>query len=146
MYLSAGDLIASFSKQTLVQLSNDDHTATKPNERVIEQAIQIACERIDASLRSRYRLPLCDVPTVIRSHCLYLARHWLYARRPEMAMPETVKETYNQTVKELEQIAKGILHLGLNEWQKPSDETGNLLPDVGEYAIKAPSRLDISGY
>ncbi|MDO9963752.1 DUF1320 family protein, partial [Glaesserella parasuis] len=54
MYITADELIGSFSKQILVQLSNDDHRATDVNMAVVEQAIQTACERIDASLRSRY--------------------------------------------------------------------------------------------
>ncbi|WP_233792398.1 DUF1320 domain-containing protein [Pasteurella multocida] len=83
-------------------------------------AIQTATERIDAALRSRYRLPLAEVPTLLQSHSLTLARYWLYSRRPEMAMPETVEKTYQQAIKELEQIANGRLHLGIAGWMLAS--------------------------
>ncbi|AGO17002.1 DUF1320 domain-containing protein [Glaesserella parasuis] len=145
MYITADELIGSFSKQILVQLSNDDHRATDVNMAVVEQAIQTACERIDASLRSRYALPLTQVPTMINSHALYLARHWLYTRRAEMKMPETVKDTYAQVIKELDAIAKGTLHLGLANAEDVS-ETGDLLPDVGEYAVRAKQQIDTGGY
>lgn len=147
MYLSTEQLVKSFSKQILVQLSNDDPRATEVDETIVSQAIKVACERIDAALRSRYRLPLGETPTLIETHCLHLARHWLYARRPETKLPETVKDGYTQTIKELEQIALGRLHLGLQAVQNESENaTGDLLPDVGEYAVRASQRLDTSGY
>ncbi|WP_158661399.1 phage protein Gp36 family protein, partial [Glaesserella parasuis] len=71
--------------------------------------------------------------------------HWLYARRAEMKMPETVKDTYAQVIKELDAIAKGTLHLGLANAEDVS-ETGDLLPDVGEYAVRAKQQIDTGGY
>lgn len=147
MYLTVTQLMRSFQAQMLVQLSNDDHRATEVDEAVLVQAITIAGERIDAALRSRYQLPLTDTPTMIETYCLHLARHWLYARRPETPIPQTVKDCYNQTIKELEQIALGRLHLGLKVTQTETETTtGDLLPDVGEYAVRAPKRLDTGGY
>lgn len=146
MYLTTEDLTKAFSKTTLVQLSNDEPRATEPNEVVLQQAVQSACERIDSALRSRYRLPLSEVPTVIHNHGLYLVRYWLYARRPEKGMPQVVKETYDQAIKELEQIAQGKLHLGLAPNQPPDEKHGDLLPDQGEYRVKAAKRVDTEGY
>ncbi|TNG92244.1 DUF1320 domain-containing protein [Pasteurellaceae bacterium USgator11] len=152
MYITADELIAAFSRRTLIQLSNDDSTATEVGMPVVELAIKTACERIDAALRSRYQLPLVETPTVISNHCLFLARYWLYARRPEKGMPELVKDTYNQSVKELEQIAQGRLHLGIAKIGEAVNgesavKAGNdLLKDSGEYKVKAPTRLDTGGY
>lgn len=147
MYLTVAQLMRSFQAQMLVQLSNDDHRATEVDEAVLVQAITIAGERIDAALRSRYQLPLADTPTMIETYCLHLARHWLYARRPETPIPQTVKDCYSQTIKELEQIALGRLHLGLKVAQTETETTtGDLLPDVGEYAVRAPKRLNTDGY
>lgn len=146
MYLSIDELILSFSKQVIVQLSNDDPRATEPNEQVLQQAIQTACERIDGSLRGRYRLPLSDNPTMLKSYALSLARYWLYARRPEKTLPEAVKDDYKTAVKDLQEIARGKLHLGFAEIEQNKEPYGDLLPDSGEYQIKAPVRLDTSGY
>lgn len=143
MYITADTLQTAFSKQILIQLSNDDSRATDIDEQVLRQAIGVATERIDSALRGRYRLPLADVPQLIQHHALYLARHWLYARRPESKMPDTVKETYAQAVKELEQIASGRLHLGLAEL---GGEYGDLLPDCGEFRVKGAKRLDLGAY
>lgn len=145
MYITAEKLIAAFSRTTLIQLSNDDSRATDIALPVVDTAIQTASERIDAALRSRYVLPLTVTPTLISQHCLALARYWLYARRPEMKMPETVKETYQQALKELEQIAAGKLHLGiavLNEVQTEDD----LLSDSGEFKVRAATKFNTEGY
>ncbi|URL01244.1 DUF1320 domain-containing protein [Avibacterium sp. 20-126] len=144
MYITTGELYTAFSRKTLVQLSNDEPTAMEPNLAVLDTAIKVANERIDAALRSRYTLPLVEVPTLISQHALTLARYWLYARRPETKMPETVKETYTQAVKELEQIATGKLHLGLAE--SAIELSDDLLPDNSEYAVRAAQRINTEGY
>lgn len=152
MYITADELIAAFSRNILIQLSNDDNRATEIAISVIELAIKTAGERIDAALRSRYQLPLVETPTVLSNHCLFLARYWLYARRPEKGIPDVVKETYTQSIKELEQIAQGKLHLGIakigdgaNDESAVNSES-DLLKDSGEYKISAPKRLDTGGY
>lgn len=153
MYITVETLAKTFSYSILVQLSNDDHIAAEIDESVVEQAIQTASERIDAALRGRYRLPLTHVPTVISGYCQSIARYWLYARRPEDKMPETVKETYTQAIKELEQIANGKLHLGIAGFSdttatEPADkgDYGDLLADSGEYRIKRANRMNTEGY
>lgn len=153
MYITVHELAAAFSQKILVQLSNDDYQATDIDFVVVEQAIKVAGERIDAALRGRYRLPLASVPTVLHSHCLYLARHWLYARRPEMKMPDTVEKTYQQTIKELDQIALGKLHLGIADFDdnasQPNgtpEQYGDVLKDSGEYRVRAKPRLNTDGY
>lgn len=148
MYIRVEDVSIAFSRATLIKLSNDDSRATEVDNAIVEQAIRTACERIDAALRGRYRLPLLETPTMLRNHCLYIARHWLYARRPETAMPETVKETYNQAIKELDQIALGRLHLGIAQFEPSAspDKAEDILPDVGEYRVKRAERIDTEGY
>lgn len=144
MYITVETLKKAFSQQILIQLSNDDTRATTVNTDIVQQSIEVAQERIDASLRGRYRLPLVEIPKMVEHHALYLARYWLYARRPEMHLPKTVQDTYDQTIKELEQIANGCLHLGLPSLD--DEKHGDLLQDSGEFRVKAPSRIDLGGY
>lgn len=149
MYITPTEVIQAFSEPILIQLSNDDYQAQAVDMAKVVLAIQFAQERIDSALRSRYRLPLTEVPTLIGLHCLTLARYWLYARRPEMKMPEVVKETYQQAIKELEQIAKGQLHLGVahfNDGDADPTSQGDVLADSGEYCVKSKPRTDLRGY
>lgn len=151
MYITTEQLQLGFSKLILTQLSNDDPRATEPDLKVVEMAVKLACERIDAALRSRYMLPLAQVPTSLFLYAECLARYWLYGRRPETKMPETVKENFKWAVSELEKIQSGKLHLGVAELGSHSAEStvenrGDLLPDNNEYEVRSPGRIDTSGY
>ncbi|QIW15850.1 hypothetical protein A4G20_05645 [Pasteurellaceae bacterium RH1A] len=145
MYITINELLMAFSRKIMVQLSNDDPTAQEPDLGVLETALKVANERIDAALRSRYALPLKDVPTLLNQHALTLARYWLYSRRPETKMPDTVKDTYSQAIKELEQIAQGKLHLGVALLTEEGAK-GDLLTDQSEFAVRAGKRLNTEGY
>ena len=144
MYITSQALALGFSKHILVQLSNDDPKATEPNDEIVKMAIRYADERIDAALRSRYTLPLEEVPTTLFLYAECLARYWLYGRRPETKMPDVVKENFKWTVGELEKIQTGKLHLGLAE--TAFENTDDLLPDNSEYEVRAIQRINTSGY
>lgn len=147
MYITKEALSLGFSKKILVELSNDEPRATEPNDEVVAMAIRFADERIDAALRSRYRLPLAEVPTSLFLYAECLARYWLYGRRPETKMPDTVKENWKWAVGELEKIQNGKLHLGIAELEQSTERAvDDVLPDNSEYEVRAVSRIDTGGY
>ena len=91
-YCSLADLQLAIPPQTLIWLSNDDESATAMNQAVVEEAVRQAEELVDAHLRGRYNLPLAPVPSVVKDMTVNLARHWLYARRPEGSeLPDAVR-------------------------------------------------------
>lgn len=144
MYITVTDLNEVMSERSLIELSNDESRPTEADQAVLEKACQHACETVDGYLRSRYVLPLSSVPTIVRNICLYLARHWLYSRRPEnKGFPDNVKETYKQALEELKQIASSKLHLGLAE---VGSNTDDVLPDVPRFQVRAVEKTDLSGY
>ena len=116
-YCSRDDIGRAIPELTLVQLSNDDPAAEQPNDNVIEDAVRQAEELVDGYLRGRYDLPLNPVPTVLRDAVVYLARHWLYQRRPEGALPDAVKDSRKDTIKLLESIRDGVVTLGMPSGQ-----------------------------
>lgn len=128
-YCSRADIGNAIPEMTLIQLSNDDPAAMLPNENVIEDGVRQAEELVDGYLRGRYNLPLDPVPTVLRDAVVYLARHWLYQRRPEGALPDAVKDSRKDTVKLLESIRDGVVTLGM-----PS---GHAAPEPGEIRVRA---------
>lgn len=125
-YCSAQDLSRAMPAQTLIWLSADDEAASAPNEAVIAQALGSAHELIDAHLRARYALPLPHVPPLLRELAVNLARHWLYARRPEgNELPEAVVRTHKAAISMLADIRDARLHLGL-----PPGQQSQLEPSV----------------
>lgn len=113
-YATLNDLQLAVPPQTLVWLSNDDDQAAAISVPVVEQALEQANELIDAHLRGRYSLPLPNVPAVIRNAAVHLARHWLYARRPEgAALPDAVTRSYKAAMQLLEAIRDSKISLGM---------------------------------
>ncbi|MDU9028708.1 gp436 family protein [Pseudomonas mediterranea] len=134
-YCTRDDLGNAIPLMTLTQLSNDDPAAAQPNESVIDDSLRQAQELVDGYLRGRYHLPLDQVPTVLRDAVVYLARHWLYQRRPEGALPEAVISSRKDTLKLLESIRDGVVTLGL--------PTGHAVPEPGEVRVRVrPQQFD----
>lgn len=127
-YCTRADIGNAIPEMTLIQLSNDDPAAMSPNEKVIEDGVRQAEELVDGYLRGRYNLPLDPVPTVLRDAVVYLARHWLYQRRPEGALPDAVKDSRKDTIKLLESIRDGVVTLGM--------PTGHAAPEPGEIRVR----------
>ncbi|WP_207848889.1 MULTISPECIES: DUF1320 domain-containing protein [unclassified Pseudomonas] len=127
-YCTRADIGNAIPEMTLIQLSNDDPAAMSPNENVIEDGVRQAEELVDGYLRGRYNLPLDPVPTVLRDAVVYLARHWLYQRRPEGALPDAVKDSRKDTIKLLESIRDGVVTLGM--------PTGQAAPEPGEIRVR----------
>jgi len=128
-YCTREDLGNAIPLMTLTQLSNDDPGARQPDEQVIASSVRQAEELVDGYLRGRYHLPLDPVPTVLRDAVIYLARHWLYQRRPEGALPDAVISARKDTLKLLESIRDGVITLGL--------PTGHAVPEPGEIRVRA---------
>lgn len=138
-YCSLADLQLAIPAQTLIWLSNDDPAAETMNPAVVDEALRQAQELVDAHLRGRYNLPLNPVPSVVKDMSVNLARHWLYARRPEgNDLPDAVTRTYKAALKMLEQMRDGMLSIG-------DPEHGPATPEPGEMKVRArPNRFDSS--
>ncbi|WP_197329532.1 gp436 family protein [Ralstonia syzygii] len=130
-YCSLADLQLAIPPQTLIWLSNDDESATAIHPAVVDEAVRQAEELVDAHLRGRYNLPLDPVPSVVKDMTVNLARHWLYARRPEGSeLPEAVTRTYKASLRMLEAVRDNKLTIG--------DPNGTATPEPGE--MKARTR------
>ena len=132
-YCSLSDLQLAIPPQTLIWLSSDDESAAAINTAVVEEAVRQAEELVDAHLRGRYNLPLDPVPSVVKDMTVNLARHWLYARRPEgNELPDAVVRTYKSAMSLLETIRDGKLTIG--------QPTGEALAEPGEVKVRARRR------
>lgn len=142
-YCSLADLQLAIPLTTLIQLSNDtvvEYGQPEPtlNLAVVEEAVHQGEELVDAHLRGRYNLPLDPVPSMVKNMTVNLARHWLYARRPEGSeLPDAVTRTYKSALQMLEAIRDGKLAIGV--------PTGEAAPEPGEMKVRSrPRRFDSS--
>lgn len=140
-YINAENMLKAMSKPELVQLTNDEPRATEPDMTVVDEAIRYASDLVDGYLRGRYPLPLKSVPTVLPPLCINIARHFLHSRRINRAdFPKPLETAYNTTIKTLESIRDGKIHIGIATLDKPSQ------PEPGAYHVRVRDKMDLGGY
>jgi phage gp36-like protein len=113
-YCTLADLQKAIPLQTLVWLSNDDASAVNVNAGVIDDAIQYAGREVNRYIAGRYTLPLDQATDDLTDIAVHIARHYLYARRPEgHDFPEAVTRTYSGALSALRDIRDGKMTLGI---------------------------------
>ena len=132
MYCEIPDITKDLDESILIDLINDENRETSEIDltnsedvataRAIEQIVAADTE-IDTYLRARYSLPLSSTPDRLKQISKDITIYNLYKRRHTLDMPESIVELYKMRIKELRDIQKGIVDLGVeNEPQLQSDE------------------------
>lgn len=99
-------------------------------DAVIERAIADSDAEIDGFVGSRYTLPLpLPTPPVLVPIACDIARYRLY----DDAVPEIVRQRYEDAIARLRDIAAGRLSLGID----PAPAAGS----QGTVAVRAPARV-----
>lgn len=138
-YLTLQDVVSSLTRQTIVQLTNEDYSATEIDSSIIDVVIKSQSELIDGYLRGRYDVPLPNPPTIIKDIALDLVKYALYKRRPESKMPETIEADRKFAIKQLEDIRDSKIHLGIEKDDTLPDEPTN-------WRVRASEKVDTTGY
>lgn len=116
-YLTQSDLVSLFGEAELIELTNlDDPTATQINADQLAAAIAYAEAEVNGYVAARYTLPLAVVPLVLKNKTADIARYFLDRYRAR----EDVRQRYEDAVRWLEWLAKGIVALDLPPDQPPA--------------------------
>jgi phage gp36-like protein len=109
-YATATDLQQRYGLDELTQLT-DTSGAGVPDAAVVALALGDATAEIDGYLSARYVLPLPTVPTALTRITCDIARYRLWADRAS----DEVRRRYEDAVKLLTNISKGLVNLGLTD-------------------------------
>jgi len=112
IYITQDDLFSQISEEELISLTDDEELGSINTERVnacISQAEAI----IDSYLGARYKLPFEVVPEVLKKIAVDMTVYFLESRR--RAPTEERRQNYEDAVKFLKDIAKGIASLGISQ-------------------------------
>jgi len=110
-YANAQQMIDRFGEQELIQLTDRANPPLNTmDDAVLAAALDDADAEINGYLQARYTLPLASVPLNIARMARDIARYRLY----DDAVTDAVQKRYDQAIKELERISKGIIQLGLD--------------------------------
>ncbi len=118
-YATAQDMINRYPNRDLVQLTNEDPTATTINNAPISQALADASAEIDGYIEARITLPLTDPPAVLNRLTTDIAMYRMQSLRPLHDL-EDARKRYEDAVAMLAKVAAGELTLGLSpDGQEP---------------------------
>ena len=107
-YAQLSDLVTRFGEAELIE-QTDRYSACAVDVAVVERLLADASAMIDGYLIGRYSLPLAVVPPLLVGLCCDLARYALY---PD-AVPDMVRERYQNAARLLRELGSGVLQLGV---------------------------------
>lgn len=110
-YATLEDMLERVTQHDLKDLSTESGETI--DEDRINAALLDASTEIDASLISRYQLPLDNVPEILVRMCCEIALYRMQGLRP-LANLEDVRKRYDDARKDLEMIRNGKLSLGVD--------------------------------
>ncbi len=127
MYCTLDDLKAQVSEAVLVELTDDEGTGQVDQARV-DAAITAATDEINGYCQARYPVPFDPVPGFIRKLAVDIALYNLFSRRgyndqAEEGGDKAIIDRYRAAVRTLENIAKGVVTLGVPNPPPATDGT-----------------------
>lgn len=109
MYLTVDDILADgLSEQSLIDLTDDTNTGVVDNTKV-EAAISRAQTEVDTHLGVRFEVPFPSngIPQQVKDITRDITVYRLYQRRHPEAVPEGIRQSYDDAVSLLKRIAQG---------------------------------------
>lgn len=124
-YCTQGDIIASISEATLIQLT-DDASMGNVNESLVTSAIERASAKMDGILNVRYpNTPLETTPELTEC-CCDIAVRYLFKRR-QGGVTENVKDNYNEAMSWLSRVKNRNANIvGINDQTGTQDSPGTM--------------------
>lgn len=125
-YATIAQFIEAFGELEAIELSNlDDPAIVVIENPVLERALTDSSAEMDSYLW-RYELPFNSIPQPLIGCCLDITRHRLDRLRER----EDVRKRYEDWKKWLEQVAKGIVKLGVDEQGTEVEMEGGSLGEI----------------
>ena len=115
MYATLPDMSARYGEAEMIQRTDRANIGVV-DVAVLDQALADAAHEIDGYLAVRYTLPLAHTPPVLMRISCDVARYRLY----DDQAPEEVRNRYNDAVKWLAAIARGLVSLGMPPTEAPA--------------------------
>lgn len=136
-YATQQDMIDRFGSTELIELTDRTNVGTI-DATVLGRALADADAEINGYLASRYTLPLVNVPPVLVAKASDMARYYLYDTR----VTEAVKTRYDDAVKWLVSLAKGLVSLALDPINVPVADAGGVQFQTNDRVFDAAGLVD----
>lgn len=110
-YSAQADLEEQISADELIELTDDAGTGAV-DATAVARAIADADAEIDSYCGSRYTPPFSPVPVMIRKLSVDIAIYNLHTRRAIIKVPEERQKRYENAIRFLRDVSKGLISLG----------------------------------
>ena len=111
-YCTQADILEVLDEDDLIQFTDDDGAGTV-DEAKVARAIADADAEIDGYCGTKYEVPFTTVPGMIRKVSVDIAVYNLEGRRSKVS--EQRQARYDNAVKFLNNVARGLISLGAND-------------------------------
>lgn len=124
MYATKQNLIEKYDEKTLIFFSSKSRTGTM-NDVVISAGLTEASAIIDGYISKQYDLPLTSVPVLLVGYCVDITIHNLATGKGMMT--DEITRRYDNAIKFLKDVAKGLMGLGLPKAQAEAATSSKIL-------------------
>jgi phage gp36-like protein len=118
-YSTQSDLEEQISQAELIELT-DDAGGGSVDVSALTRAIADADAEIDSYCGGRYTMPFSPVPVIIRKLSVDIAVYNLFSRRAVLKIPEDRQKRYDNAIRFLRDVSKGLISLGADAPAEPS--------------------------
>lgn len=118
-YATKQNLIDRFTEGELIELTDDANLGVV-DEAAVAKALADADAEINSYLAGRYTLPLAQTSDELERLACDIARYHLY----DTSATEAVKTRYDDAVKKLRDVARGVASLGIDQASQPVKVAG----------------------
>jgi len=139
MYCTLDDIKEQIHADELIGLT-DDADAGIIDTSATDRAAADADAEIDGYCGKRYSVPLSPVPPIIRKISVDIAIYNLFSRR--QGAPEDRRLRYKDAIKFLENVARGLISLGVDDPDSTPSEAHK--PQIS-FSDRIFSRDDLKG-
>lgn len=121
-YATVTDIQNRYGEDALfIVADRDDDNALNTDK--IYRALLDSTAEMNAYIAQRYDLPLPKTPALLAGVCVDIA---LYRLSPDSSYTEEKRKRYEDAIKLLEKIAKGVVNLGVTKIQQPQGSAGDV--------------------
>lgn len=118
-YASLDDLIERAGATEIEEIADRDEDGV-PDPEVVEAALIHADNVINGYVRAKYPAPFPEVPDLLRTWAVSIARYKLH----RWGAPENVETDYKEAIAALKDIARGLITLPMPDGGLPDDPSG----------------------
>lgn len=130
-YATVSNMCQRYQRRNLDLLTAGKTEDNKPDDAIIQTALDDAAALIDSYISGRHTLPLSVVPGTIAQQCCVIA--WYYLN--DMRATEQATQRYKDALRWLESVRDGKTPLGVDAETSSAPDSENLAEVVSDAPV-----------